>query len=140
MRKFVLASVGAALLTAGTAQAETLKLKLEGVQPRGGSVLVAVQSRDQYMMPAMVTGSVLGGDTNGDVVLSLPLPSGEYAVTVLHDADSNHDMTMGADGKPAEGWATVNLEALRGPPLFDQVKFVVDGDTDVTLAMAYPAY
>ncbi len=139
MKTLALAAISAVLLMTGTAHAETLKLKIEGVQPLGGSVMVAVQRRDEYMLPIMATGAIVDGKTSGDVVLNLPIEAGEYAVTVLHDADGNYDMNLDAQGNPAEGWATVNQALLRARPTFDQVKFVVAGDTEISLPLVYPA-
>lgn len=140
MKTLAFAALAAAILTAGAASAQTLNLKIEGLEPRGGSVMVAVQSRDQYLLPAMSGGAVLDGtSTRGEAILSMPLPAGEYAVTVLHDEDSNYDMTLNADGKPAEGWATLNQARLRAKPSFDEVKFVIAGDTDLVLPVVYPA-
>lgn len=140
MRTICLLAATVALLTTTAAHAETLKLKIQGLQPRGGWVMVAVQSRDQYMQPAMVGGRILDGTkTSGETTIELPLPKGEYAVTVLHDADANMNMTLGANGLPAEGWATVNQARLRAKPTFDQVKFSVTGDTTITLPVVYPA-
>ena len=137
MKTIVLAAT-AALLTSGAAQAETLNLKLQGLQPKGGKVLIAVQTRDQFQQTAMVGGTILEGSATGEATVQIPLPRGDYAVTVLHDADGNMDMTLGSDGLPAEGWATVNQSKLRARPTFDQVKFAVTGDTSITLPMVYP--
>lgn len=140
MKTIALAAFSAAFLMAGAANAQTLNLKIAGLEPRGGNVMVAVQSREQYMLPVMAGGAVLDGTSaKGEAILSLPLPPGEYAVTVLHDADGNYDMTLGEDGKPAEGWGTINQASLRGLPGFDDVKFTVAGDTSLILPVVYPA-
>jgi uncharacterized protein (DUF2141 family) len=138
-----LAAAAAALLAAaafaGAAQAGSVNLTLDGVQPKGGKILVTVQSRDQYMQAAQTSGAVLDGSASGQLKVSLPnVPPGDYAVSVLHDADQNWGMTMAADGRPAEGWSTVRAAALRGKPTFDQVKVTVNGDTEVAETMVYP--
>ena len=138
MRKLFLVAVGAALMTAGAAQAETLQLRITGLQARGGSVMVSVQKREDYMLPLQTAGAIVSGDGQGDVLLDLPVPDGEYAVTVLHDADGNFDMNVDAAGKPLEGWATVNQAALRAKPKFEEVKFTVSGKTQLSLPMVYP--
>jgi len=128
-----------ALTAAAAAQAGTIDLTLNGVQPKGGKILVTVQSRDQFMQHAQTSGVVLDGAASGQLKVKLPdVPPGDYAVSVLHDADSSWSMTDAADGKPAEGWSMSNTAALKGKPTFDQVKVSVSGDAAVTETMIYP--
>lgn len=65
---------------------------------------------------------------------------GDYALSVLHDADGDGQMKRAADGRPEEGWAMSRGEALRALPTFDQVKITVP-ETGATIraAMSYPA-
>jgi uncharacterized protein (DUF2141 family) len=136
-------ATAAAVLLATTAfaaaQAGEIDLTLNGVQPKGGKILVTVQSRDQFMQRAQTSGAVLDGAASGQLKVTLPdVPPGDYAVSVLHDADSSWSMTDGADGKPAEGWAMSSAAPLRAKPTFDQVKVSVNGDASVTETMFYP--
>lgn len=130
-----------ALTAAASASAQTgeIDLTLNGVQPKGGKILVSVQSREQYMQRSQTSGAIVDGSASGQMQIKLPdVPAGDYAVSVLHDADGNFDMTMGADGKIAEGWSTVNAASLRAKPTFDQVKVSVNGAASVTETMIYP--
>lgn len=121
------------------AQAGDIALTLKGVQPKGGKILVTVQSRDQYMQRAQTSGAIVDGASSGEVRVRLPnVPDGDYAVSVLHDVDGNFDMTTDANGKIVEGWSTVNAAALRAKPTFDQVKVSVSGDAAISETMIYP--
>jgi len=138
-----LAAAAAALIVAtlagSAASAGTINLTLDGVQPRGGKILVTVQSRDQFMQPAQTAGEVLDGATGGQLKVKLPnVPPGDYAVSVLHDADSSWNMTSDANGRPAEGWAMSSAAPLKAKPTFDQVKVSVSGDVAITETMTYP--
>ncbi len=138
-----LATTVAAVLLATTAfaaaQAGEIDLTLNGVQPKGGKILVSVQSRDQFMQHAQTSGAVLDGAVSGQVKVRLAdVPPGDYAVSVLHDADGSWSMTNGADGKPAEGWAMSSAAPLKSVPAFDQVKVSVKGDAAITQMMMYP--
>jgi uncharacterized protein (DUF2141 family) len=133
------AAIFAVTACAAAAQAGTLDLTLNGVQPKGGKILVTVQSRDQYMQHAQTSGAVLDGSASGQVKVALPgVPAGDYAVSVLHDADESWGMTSATDGRPAEGWSTLNAASLRAKPTFDQVKVSVNGDAAITETMIYP--
>ena len=126
-------------VAAAAAPAGTIDLTLDGVQPRGGKILVTVQSRDQYMQRAQTSGAILDGSASGSIKVALPgVPPGDYAVSVLHDADGDFDMTRQANGRPAEGWSTVNAASLRAKPTFDQVKVSVNGDAAISETMIYP--
>ena len=143
MKLFILAAAAAALVTASAAQAGTLEVTVTGVQAKGGHILTALQTRDQFMQPAAVTGRMLPGDSGGVVTFTLPdVPAGDYALSVLHDADDNRTMTMGSNGRPAEGWGMVGAQALHAKPTFDQVSTRIpagSGVTRITVPMTYPA-
>jgi uncharacterized protein (DUF2141 family) len=52
------------------------------------------------------------------------LPYGIYAVSVLHDENSNNKMDTNFIGIPKEGFgASNNPRGRMGPPLFDDAKF-----------------
>lgn len=142
MNRLTTAAAAAVLLTtafAAAAQAGEIDLTLKGVQPRGGKILVSVQTRDQYMLRAQTSGAMVDGSASGQMRIKLPaVPDGDYAVSVLHDVDGNFDMTTDARGKVAEGWSTVNAASLRAKPSFDQVKVSLSGDAAITETMIYP--
>ena len=135
----ILALTAAAGVAPSAAWAGTIDLTLNGVQPKGGKILVTVQSRDQYMQRAQTSGAIVDGAASGQLKVALPdVPAGDYAISVLHDVDGNFNMNRTADGKPTEGWSTLNAASLRAKPTFDQVKVSVSGDAAVTETMIYP--
>jgi uncharacterized protein (DUF2141 family) len=139
-KTMIAAALGAALLTGGAARAGTVEVTLTGVQPRGGHILTALQTRADFMQPRATAGQMLAGDASGVVTFTLQnVPAGDYALSVLHDADDSRGMTLAADGKPAEGWGMPGAQALRAKPTFDQVHTVVgEGVTRITVPMVYP--
>lgn len=131
----------AALFTASAASAGDVTITLTGVQARGGSMLVSLQSRDQFMQRAMTAGTIRENPAAGTVTLTLPnVPAGEYALSALHDADGNWTMTM-QDGRPGEGWAMSRIGAeLDHRPTFDEAVVRVPAEgAAITAAMVYPA-
>jgi uncharacterized protein (DUF2141 family) len=126
----------AALLTApAMAEAADVKVDLSGVRA-GGTIYVQLQTRGQFMTVARAYGEIVHAPTAGAVSLILKdVAPGDYAVTVWHDDNGNQTFDVDpASGRPSDGWASLNAEALRGPPAFDQVKSTV-GDTPLTLAL-----
>lgn len=131
----------AAALTAcaAPAMAGDLTVKLEGVSNQGGQMLVSLQTRDQFMKPAGANGA-FGEATPGTGVFTVRnVAPGEYAVMVMHDANSDWQMQYGADRKPAEGWAISGDPKHATRPTFDTAKIVVPADGgEITLRMVYP--
>lgn len=117
------------------ANAADVKVDLSGVRA-GGTIYVQLQTRAQFMSAARSYGEIVRSPSAGAVSLTLKdVAPGDYAVTIWHDDNSNEKFDMDpATGRPTDGWATVNAEALRGPPAFDLVKSTV-GDTPLTLAL-----
>lgn len=131
----------AATLIAAPAFAGDVNVTITGVQARGGDLLAALQTQDQFMQPAGAYGERIQNPPAGSVRVTLhDVAPGDYSLSVLHDADGDHTMKMEANGRPAEGWAMLNGETLRARPTFDQVKFTVpaSGDVNLTVAMEYP--
>jgi uncharacterized protein (DUF2141 family) len=60
------------------------------------------------------------------------LPTGNWAVAVLHDEDDDAEMDTGWFGQPTEGWGASNDAKGRfGPPSFEDAAIEV-GDAETT--------
>ena len=129
----------AALSLAAPAMAEDVTVTLTGVEARGGVLLATLQTQGQFMQPAGAYGERIAGPAAGVVRLTFRgVAPGDYALMVLHDEDSDGQMKLNGY-MPAEGWAMVNGDALRGPPTFDLVKFTVSASgADISVPMSYP--
>lgn len=125
---------------AGSAFAGDVTVNLKGVQPKGGQILVSLQSRDEFMQPRARFGAVAPGDASGDVTVTLKdVPAGDYAVVAMHDANGDYQMQRQANGIPLEGWAMSGQAPADRAPVFDDVKVSVgaSGGT-VDARMVYP--
>ena len=120
---------------AGSAFAADVAVTLTGVNADGGTMLVSRQSKDQFMKPVGAAGTMAPA-TAGTMNLTVEdVPPGEYAVMVMHDADSNWTMTS-KDGKRAEGWGHSGAAGAR---TFEAMKITVpDAGTSVTVPLDYP--
>lgn len=67
------------------------------------------------------------------------LPSGSYAVSVLHDEDGDRRMRTGLFGIPREGIGASNNPAMRfGPPSFGDAKVEIDeGGLSLSISVLY---
>lgn len=122
-------------LSTTAAFAADVSVTLTGVNAEGGAMLVSLQGREQFMKPIGSKGA-LGPATAGTMNLTVEdVPPGDYAVMVMHDADSNWTMTL-KDGKPAEGWGH---SGAAGGQTFDAVKITVpEAGASVTVPLTYP--
>jgi uncharacterized protein (DUF2141 family) len=140
MLKSLSLAVLATACLAGPALAGDVTVTLSGVQARGGNLLAALQTQDQFLQPAGAYGEIVRDPRAGTVRVTFRnVTPGDYSFSALHDADADGQMKM--DGAmPAEGWGMVNGESLRGAPAWDQVKFTVpaSGDVALTVPMSYP--
>lgn len=124
------------------AVAGDVTVTIDGVQARGGQLLVGLQSRDQFLKPAGDHGQIIENPRTGThTVVLRNVPAGDYSLSVLHDADDDGQMNM-AGGLPAEGWTMLNAETLRAAPTFEQVKFSApqSGAVSLRASMIYPAH
>lgn len=140
--KRVVLPLAALLIGAGMASsalAGDVTVTLTGVQPQGGQMLVSLQTRDQFMKPAGAAGAMGPAGTGTQVLTVKDVAPGDYAVMVMHDADSDWSMDRQANGKPTEGWGMSGHAPDSRKPTFDEVKITVPADGGaVTVALVYP--
>ena len=124
---------------AGAALAADVNITVTGVEARGGQMLVSLQSRAQFMKPTGAAGNFAQAAAGTMVLAVKDVPPGDYAVTVLHDEDSNWSMARKPDGRPAEGYAMSGKPPAGRAPTFDEVKIAIPASgASLALAIAYP--
>lgn len=77
--------------------------------------------------------------TNGSSQVTFQdIPSGKYAVNILHDENSNGEIDKGFI-LPKEGIGFSNYESigLRNKPSFEKASFVLNADTTITVKVIY---
>ena len=142
-RTLLLAAASAALVAApahaGPA-GEPVTVTLTGVRADAGPIYVGLQTREQFMKQAGTAGSVVPAPTDGTVTVTLAdVPVGTYSIGVWQDTDRDGRFSMGADGRPTDGWSSIGAAALTAPPTFEGSSFTVAAQlAAVTLAMMYP--
>ena len=130
------ALAAAAATLCASAAAEPLTVTIDGVEARGGTLYVSVQTEAEYMQPTGTEGSVTKEPDAGTLTYTYDVPPGDYAVTVWHDDDGNGQFDYGAGGMPADGWALSG--EVMGPPRFEDAKVTVDaGGAEVAVSMTY---
>jgi uncharacterized protein (DUF2141 family) len=130
-------AMGSALALFGAAQAAPLSVDLSGIEARGGTLYVSVQTEAQFTGDEGTAGEVVEAPDAGARTFAFDVPPGAYAVSVWHDDDGDGEFTMGPNFMPLDGWA-MSGPALQGPPRFGDVAVEVDEDGARTaLSMTY---
>jgi len=131
-------ALAAALITP-LASAGTLTLTVDGVEARGGTLYVGVQTEEQFMEWDGIEGESIAEPTAGSHTVTFDLPAGDYSVSVWHDQNDDGDFGLSESGMPAEGWAMLNGTKLRGAPTFEAVKInVTDAGASASETVIYP--
>ena len=123
------AAVLALSAPASAALAGDVVVTLTGVQARGGHIVASFDTRDNFLSGRDHQARV-ENTAAGDVVLTFTdVAPGEYALAVMHDANSDGQFTMSPMGMPEEGWAFSNGDQpIMGPPSFDAHKITVPAE------------
>lgn len=138
--KMFLFSAATAVLMTGTASAAELNVSIEGVQAGSGSVLVALQTEEQFLAKDGSYAAVLPADGAMLSATFEDVTAGTYAVAVVHDQDGNGDFTVG-DAGPAEGWGLSGaMGPMTGAPDFDShmVEVTDASAADASVTLTYP--
>lgn len=107
-----------------------LKVEVHGIKQAKGEILVAVfDKKEKWLRDAIVRKSADAKLGAVELVFS-NLPEGEYAISVLHDANSNGVMDSNAIGIPTEAYGFSNdASGSFGPASFADAKFKIEGST-----------
>jgi uncharacterized protein (DUF2141 family) len=133
------AALLAVAVLAGEALAGDVTVHVHGVQARHGELLLALQSRDQFMQHAMTAGDYARDPKGGEQTFVLHnVPAGEYAISVLHDENGDHQMTFDSRGWPAEGWAISRFGGGHKPTFEEASVTVPASGATFDLEMRYP--
>ena len=139
-----LAVLLSANMKAQNQKAETgiLNLEIVNIKNNEGVILISLYNRSEGF-PGQSDNALLLREykiENNTVSCAFKnLPFGEYAVSILHDEDSDGEMNTNFVGIPKEGVGVSN-DAVRtfGPPRYEDAKFVLKSDQHtITIKMHY---
>lgn len=110
------------------AQDNELIVEVNHINESKGVIYVALYDSDKdYLKKASFSLSTKAIQGNIQLVFK-DLPSGEYAVSAIHDANENKELDKNFFGIPTEGFGFLDgVIGMFGPPTFDKVKIVWSG-------------
>ncbi|MEJ2162173.1 MAG: DUF2141 domain-containing protein [Robiginitalea sp.] len=130
-----------ALTTLGWGQAPeesgvTITVTLENILNDQGDILAALHTEGTFMK-GMGIDNFKSGAKKGEMTFTFKnVVPGTYAISVLHDMNSNQRMDYQPGGMPEEPYGMSGNDMSMGPPTFDSVRFDV-GDSDLDLRIRF---
>ena len=132
----------ALLWMTGMAKAQhSLEVKIDNIKNDNGDILIGLYDDGNNFPRKTSDGRIVKASKDGVTVAFHDLKPGLYAITVLHDENSNKDMDQSKIGIPKEGFGfSNNARASFGPPSFDKVKIELQPgkkDTLISIDLRY---
>lgn len=114
--------------TAG-AQAADLTIRIDNVENNDGQLMVALYDGAAGFLKQPVRKASVDAVAGSTTVVFKDLAPGNYAFSVLHDANGNGRMDTNRMGRPTEAVAfSKDAQGFMGPPSFDAARFAVPAE------------
>ncbi|MBT1702074.1 DUF2141 domain-containing protein [Chryseosolibacter indicus] len=115
------------LLLAQSVKAQTtLEVSIKNIKEPKGTIRVGLFNNEKDFLKKPVDGKVVDVTSHSVAVMFENLQPGDYAISVIHDKNSNGDLDTNIMGIPKEGFGFGNDSmGLFGPPSFDKAKVTV---------------
>ncbi|GHU79112.1 hypothetical protein FACS1894145_2550 [Bacteroidia bacterium] len=112
------------LFTSVTVNAQhKLTVIVDGIKKQKGKLMIGVYNSDATFMKKTYKGFA-ADVTDTTLEFTIDLPTGEYAISLYHDANGNNKLDTGIFGIPTEGYGfSNNVKGFMGPPSFEKSKF-----------------
>ncbi len=114
--------------------ADTLDLVINNVETGEGMMMIQVMAGEaEYKGEQSPTLSIMQKAQPPTMRFSTDLPTGDYAIRVMHDINGNDKLDSNFVGIPNEPYGFSNNAGSFGPPKWDKAKFTVKGDVQHTI-------
>jgi uncharacterized protein (DUF2141 family) len=112
-----------------------LTVFVTGINNDSGQLIVSLHS-DPSTFPKKNIAQKYSSIVNGKSIITFNnIPNGIYAVSVLHDENNNGKIDFNFLHIPTEKTAASNnAKGFFGPPDFEDAKFIVDRDMELTIS------
>jgi uncharacterized protein (DUF2141 family) len=128
-------------LTAIAKAQNNLEVKIDNIKNDKGDILIGLYSEGHNFPRKTSDGRIVKASKDGVTVAFNDLKPGPYAISVLHDENSNKDMDQSTIGIPKEGFGfSNNARGSLGPPSFNKAKFQLQPgakDTLISIDLRY---
>jgi uncharacterized protein (DUF2141 family) len=116
-------TIAATLFAANASFSADLSIQIDKLQSTNGNLMIALYDNAANFPLKPVQARKLPVQQGEQQLQFKDLPTGDYAVAVYHDANSNGQIDKNEIGIPTEGYGFSNNAAgKKGPPSFDDAK------------------
>jgi uncharacterized protein (DUF2141 family) len=113
----------------------TLKVTVNNAKSDEGKMVYSLNTEEQFMKAAPLQAASME-ITDGIAIATFKnVPTGDYAVMVLHDKNSNEKMDFSDQGRPAESYGMSNNPMSYGPPTWADAKFTVEAHKEIIVRL-----
>ncbi len=105
-------------------QKHTLTIEVNGFDNDNGQLVLGVCNKKENFLKEYAYGDVVKIKNKKATVVIKNLPSGEYAISLFHDVNSNNVLDKNMFGIPSEDYGfSNNAKGTFGPPKYEDAKF-----------------
>lgn len=119
----------------GAASANELTVTIDGIDTAAGNLMVGLYDEASYGGGEQIAGVRHTVSGNSETVVFSNLADGDYAIKLYHDANGNGELDRNLFGIPSEGYGFSNNGGSMGPPAFDEARFTISGDTEISITL-----
>lgn len=136
--KLVVFAMVVLMAVTGFSQKHSMVVVVKNVKEAKGKVSVALFNREDEFMGKSLANQTTVAKT-GEVQLTFEnVIPGDYAISVMHDANENNELDSNAFGIPKEGFGFSNdAMGMFGPPSFEKAKFKFTGESAIAITLKY---
>ena len=115
-----------------------IEVIIREVKDTTGMIRVGLFADAKTFLKKPIQGRIVKSTGGQQVVVFDSVPSGTFAISVIHDSNKNGRLDTNFMGVPKEGIGFSNdVMGSFGPPAFDKAKFVVSSSVTMTIRMRY---
>ena len=139
----LLGLIGLMILLFGPANMSFAQSQLEvivkGIKNDRGNIRVGVFKDENTFLKTAAYGKVVKAKAGELTVLFDNIPTGKYAVSIIHDENENNELDSNFLGIPKEGFGFANDAVGKfGPPSFEKATTTVEtGKRTITITVKY---
>lgn len=115
-----------------------LEVVVKGIKNTKGNIRVGIFKDEKSFLKEARFGKVVKAQKD-EIKVVFELPTGKYAVSVIHDENENDELDSGLFGIPKEGFGFANdAMGTLGPPSFEKASIIITPQKlVVTITMRY---
>ncbi|BDX04789.1 DUF2141 domain-containing protein [Planctobacterium marinum] len=126
-----------ATLYSGSLMAANVHLDITDIAALNGEILVVLYDspEDYSQSGAPLVSRKIPASAETVSTAFQDLPAGDYAIKLFHDENSNGQLDTNMMGLPKEGYGFSNNAGRFGPASYEEAKFSVTEDTQITIKL-----